>query len=80
MSIVYNIDVLEELKKKGYSTYVLRKEKLLGQAVIQQLREKKLVSWASIDLICTLLECRIEDLLVHRASDNEKRTYSINKR
>lgn len=35
MSIVYKIDVLSALKEKGYSTYKLRKEKLLGESVIQ---------------------------------------------
>ena len=28
----YKIDILEELKEKGYSSYKLRKDKLMGEA------------------------------------------------
>ena len=40
----YKIDVLEELKNKGYSSYKLRKEKLMGEAQIQKIRDNELVS------------------------------------
>ena len=40
MAIVYKIDVLKELKEKGYNTTRLRKDKLLGEATIQKIREK----------------------------------------
>ena len=61
--IIYKIDVLASLKEKGYNTTILRKEKLLAESTIQQLREKKLVSWTNIDRICGLLECQIGDIL-----------------
>ena len=37
MPIEYKIDILSELKAAGYSTYRLRKEKLLGEATMQDL-------------------------------------------
>ena len=40
MPIKYKIDILAALKEKGYSTYRLRKEKLIGEATIQQLRRE----------------------------------------
>ncbi len=61
----YKIDVLSALKEKGYNTNRLRKEKLLGESTIQQLREGKLVSWTNIDRICTLLECQPGDIVEH---------------
>ena len=63
MSIIYKIDVLASLKEKGYNTTKLRKEKLLAESTIQQLRENKLVSWTNVDRICALLECQPGDVL-----------------
>ena len=45
MNIRYKIDILARLKEYGYSTYKLRKERVMGEATIQLLREGKLVSW-----------------------------------
>lgn len=64
--IVYKKDVLESLKAAGYTTYKLRKEKLMGEATLQQLREGRLVSWANIDTICSLLRCQPGDILEHK--------------
>ena len=66
MAISYKIDVLASLKEHGYTTTRLRKEKLLAESTIQQLREKKLVSWTNIDRLCTLLSCDIGDILEHK--------------
>ena len=63
MPLQYKVDVLEELKKRGINTNKLRKEKLLSEGVIQALREKKPISWANIEKICSLLQCNIEDVL-----------------
>lgn len=69
MAIVYKIDVLKELKEKGYNTTRLRKDKLLGEATIQKIRENQLVSWANLDTICTLLECDVGDVVEHHKED-----------
>ena len=63
MPIIYKIDVLSALKEKGYNTTKLRKDKLLGESTIQQLRENKLVSWANMERLCSLLDCQVGDLL-----------------
>ena len=63
MSIQYKVDILTRLKENGYNTTRLRKEKLLGESTIQQLRENKLVSWNNIDRLCRLLECQVGDIL-----------------
>ena len=65
MTIVYKTNILADLKEKGYNTTRLRKDKLLAESTIQQLREGKLVSWANIDRICTLLNCQPGDILEH---------------
>ncbi len=63
MPIQYKTDVLLELKKKGYSTYRLRKERLIGEAAIQKIRRGELVSWDGISTICRLLECQPGEIL-----------------
>ena len=63
MAIRYKIDILAELKKKGYSSTRIREEKLIGQSYLQQLRRGELVSWKTLDTICALLEGQPGDLI-----------------
>ena len=63
MAIRYKVDILAELKKKGYSSTRIREEKLIGQSYLQQLRRGELVSWKALDTICALLECQPGDLM-----------------
>lgn len=63
MPIVYKIDILKTLKDKGFSTYKLRKDKLLSEGVIQSLRYDKTISLDNIAQICALLDCQPGDLL-----------------
>lgn len=73
MPVKYKIDVLAALKDAGYSTYKLRKEKLLGESVLQQIRENVPVSWANISRICELLNCQPGDILEYeRGADHEQ--------
>lgn len=64
--ISYKFDVLESLKACGWSTYRLRKEKKMGEYTIQQIREKKLVSWKEMNTLCELLNCQPGDLLEYK--------------
>ena len=63
MPIKYQIDVLQALKEKGYSAYRLRKDKLMGQRDMQQIRDGLPVSWAVVGLLCELLQCQPGDIL-----------------
>lgn len=74
MAIYYKVDILAELKKKGYSSTRIRGEKLIGQSYLQQIRRGELVSWKTLDTICSLLKCQPGDLLeyVGEADVSEK--------
>ena len=63
MAIRYKVDVMAALKKKGYSSTKIREEKLIGQSYLQQLRHGELVSWKTLDTICSLLDCQPGDLI-----------------
>lgn len=65
MPVKYKIDILGALREKGYTTYKLRKEKLLAEGVIQSLRDNKPVSLDNIGRICDLLDCQPGDVLEH---------------
>lgn len=66
--LYYKINVLSALKERGYTTYKLRKDKLLGERVIQQLRDGSPVSWEVISRLCDLLSCDVGDILTHTPS------------
>ena len=69
MAIHYKVDILAELKKKGFTTTKIREEKLIGQSYLQQLRHQELVSWKTIDTICALLDCQPGDLIEYVRED-----------
>ena len=78
MPITYRIDVLAALKERGFSTYRIRKEKLLGERVLQQLREKSPVSWEVLTRLCQLLECQPGDILQYGESDRKESNFQEN--
>ena len=63
MPLQFKIDILEALKNKGYTSYILRKENILSQSTIQKLREGKGLAWDNLERLCTLLECQPGDLI-----------------
>ena len=63
MALRYKIDVLVALKEKGFSTYQLRKDKLLSESTVQKLRAGIGVSWENIETLCRLLDCQPADLM-----------------
>ena len=63
MTIRYKVDVMAELKTKGYSSTRIREEKLIGQSYLQQIRHGELVSWKTIDTLCRLLDCNVGDIV-----------------
>lgn len=63
MAIRYKVDVMAALKENGYSSTKIREDKLIGQSYLQQLRHGELVSWKTLDTICSLLDCQPGDLI-----------------
>lgn len=61
--LIYKIDVLTELKKNGYNTTRLRREKILGEASIQALRDNKMIGIKALDNICMILNKQPGELI-----------------
>ena len=65
MPLLYKLDVLSALKEVGYTTYQIRKNKLLSESTVQKLREGKPISWENIETLCKLLNCQPNDIIEH---------------
>ena len=69
MALQYKINVLDALKAKGYTTYTLRKQKLLSESTVQKLRAGEGVAWDNLETLCRLLECDLGDLLIYQKEE-----------
>lgn len=63
MPLQFKIDVLAELKKKGITTYMIRRDKIMSESTVQKLRSGKGLAWDNIETLCRLLECQPGDLI-----------------
>ncbi len=60
----YKVNILEELKKAGYSTYRMRQEKVLSESTLQRIREgSTVIAMESLSVICDILQCQPGDLV-----------------
>lgn len=71
MPIKYKIDILAALKAVGYSTYRLRKEKILAESTMQQFRKGEIASTESLSRVCELLNCQPGDILEYVPNEGE---------
>ncbi len=65
----YKIDVLEALKEKGYTSYRIRKDKLIGEAQLTKIRNGDIASKETLNTICKLLNCQPGDILKYVNTD-----------
>ncbi len=63
MPMAYKIDVIAALKDAGYNTSTIRKEKIMGEAMLQKIRSGQMVSWAVLETLCELLDCQPGDIV-----------------
>ena len=63
MPIKYKIDIIEALKEQGFTSYRIRKEKIIGERQMQQIRDGEIVSIACLTKLCELLNCQPGDIL-----------------
>ena len=74
MPMKYKVDVIAALKEAGYNTSTIRKEKIMGEAMLQKIRSGQMVSWATLETICDLLNCQPGDLIEYvREADVSER-------
>lgn len=72
MAIKYD-RLFELLKSKGYTTYKIRKEKILGQGTLTALKNGTGgLDARTIDKLCYILDCQPGDLMEYVPDDKNK--------
>lgn len=74
MPIKYKIDIIEALKEKGYTSYRIRMEKIIGERQMQQIRNGEVVSVACLTKLCELLDCQPGDILEYVPDSSEEQS------
>ena len=60
--IVYN-KLLQKMEENGLTTYRIRKEKIISESTLQNIREGKRITTDAIASLCSALECQPGDIL-----------------
>lgn len=70
--IKYKSGILEMLKEGGYSTYRIRKDKLIGERALQNFREESVITALdAASRVCQMLGCQPGDLLEYVPDQEE---------
>lgn len=67
--IVYD-KLLELMEIKGLTTYKIRKNKIISESTLQNIREGKRITTDAVASLCDALECQPGDILEY-VPDNE---------
>ena len=59
------------MKEKGFSSYRLRKEKLISQAILQKLRIGGNADTRTIERLCAMLDCQPGDILEYLPEETD---------
>jgi len=70
--LVYKLDILAALKNNGYTTYRIKKEKILSESTLQKFRHKEGISWSNLDTLCSLLQCQPGDIIAYMPDDQKQ--------
>lgn len=62
----------ETLKEKGISQYQLIKNHKISAGQLSRMRAEANISTHTIDLLCSILDCKVEDILVYKDNLDEK--------
>ena len=70
--IKYKIDIVKELSEKGYNSAKLRKDKIMSQATLQNIRHGVNFNIQTLNDICIMLRCQPSDIIEIVPTDEEK--------
>ena len=71
MPIKYD-KLINLLKEKGYTTYRIRKEKVVGQATWQKIQNGGDIDTRTISKLCEVLDCQPGDILEYESDETEQ--------
>ena len=62
----------ETLKKSGESTYTLIKNHHISSSTIDKLRKNKPLNTTTINDLCRILECQVQDIMAYIPSSDDQ--------
>lgn len=72
--LIFKFDIMEKLKEKGYTTYQIRQNKLIGENALTQIRKGIVPGTKSINMLCSLLEMQPGSFLKYVSDDQDTKT------
>ncbi len=54
------------IKKKNITTYKLINQHNISRSLIDRLKHNKPITTVTLDDLCNILECNVEDVLIHK--------------
>ena len=69
--IVYD-RLWETMKKKGISQYSLIKDYHINEAQLHRLRKNMVIKTITLDRLCEILDCEVEDLPAHQGQSQKR--------
>jgi len=64
----------ETMRQRGITTYALIKDYSFSRGTLDSLKQNRNISTATLDDLCNILSCRVEDVLVHIPDEAKKRS------
>lgn len=62
----------ETMKRKGITKYRLTKDYNISKSLLHRLKNNQGISMNTIDTLCDILDCSIEDIATHYKDDDGK--------
>jgi len=53
--LAYKIDLVKALEEAGYTTYRIRKEKIMGQVMLKNMRNGEMIGMTALNKVCEIL-------------------------
>ena len=76
--LTYKTDIIQRLKEAGYNTSRIRKEKLISENALQQIREGEMVAIKTLTKLCELLDAQPGDLIGYdNGNDKIRKTITL---
>lgn len=66
----FKTDIIELLKEKGYNTTKIRREKLIGEKTMQDMKAGIVPGIKTLDTLCRILDVQPGDIIEYAKSED----------
>ena len=71
MGIYYKVNICQKLREAGYTSYNLQGKGILNSAGWTRLQKQQLISWDTLDKVCTILQVQPGELFGYREDEGK---------